>query len=105
MKNDTGVDMMQKAPICGALSLAIPVGIIGLFIYGMRHLGWGQCSTGLSMLLPIVLLGPVHIAGGIGFGIAGLKRKERWRWFSRLGILFGAYPLIVLAVSWIVAEI
>ena len=90
----------RPPPVCGIISVGITVSIIGVFVYGIGYAGWTNDSTGLMMLLRMMFFGPLMVFGGIGFGIAGLKRNERWRGLAVLGILLGCHPILLLAASW-----
>jgi len=89
-------------PVYGALAFAITTGIVLIFIHGIWIKGWGSSTKWLSLLLAVMLLGPAHVAGGLGFGIVSLKRRERWRGFAIVAILLGSYPLLMLAISWMI---
>ena len=90
-------------PAYGLLAFGITMGIVLIFIHGIWIKGWGSSTKWLSLLLAVMLLGPVHVACGMGLGIVSLKRKERWRGFAIVAMLLGCFPLLMLALSWIIA--
>ena len=90
-------------PVYGLIAFAITVGIVLIFVHGIAVKGWGSCAKGISLLLPVMFFGPMHVGFGVGLGIASLRRRERKRGFAIVAILLGSYPLLMLALSWMIA--
>jgi hypothetical protein len=92
--------MNIKKPICGTLSVAMPpVGLLVAYVgFTLIHEPSGPhqlAGAGMAILI-LSLLCPV---AGIGIGIAGLVRRERFRWLPVLGLLLN----IVTAASYLAA--
>ena len=80
--------MKTKKPICGILSVAMP--LVGLLVawlgFALNHEPSGPhqlAGAGLAILI-LSLLCPV---AGIAIGIAGMVRRERFRWLPFLGFV------------------
>ncbi|MEY4484123.1 MAG: hypothetical protein RL693_1575 [Verrucomicrobiota bacterium] len=79
----------KKKPVCGLLSIVMPpIGL--LFVFSMlaliqKPVGPEQLS-GAGIAIPILALS--SSVSGIGFGVMGMVRCERYRYLSEFGVVW-----------------
>lgn len=86
-------------PILGALSILLPAFGASLWWFVAKH---PQISNGLNgyagllIFLGLVGLSGMLVFGGIACAIAGLVRRERWRFLAILGLVLNLAILLLL---------
>lgn len=80
----------SSRPVLGILSILLPAFGAGLWLFFAKneHLGDGLNGyAGLFIFLGLVGLSGALVLGGVACGIAGLIRRERWRFIAIIGLL------------------
>jgi len=78
--------MNTKRPICGILSVTLP--LVGLLVADV-----GFALARLSVA--IFILSALCSIAGIGIGIAGLVRRERFHWLPILGLMLSTGTAVI----------
>jgi hypothetical protein len=80
-----------RRPIFGSLSILLPTFGAGVWMIFEKypHLGDGLNGyAGMFIYLVLILVSGALVFAGVGCGIAGLIRRERWRLLAVIGLLF-----------------
>ncbi len=79
--------MEYKKPICGILSVAMPLIALLLGLLGslLIHKPPGPHHPGVLLLLTLSLL---FLVSGIALSIAAMVRRERLRWLPAFGLVW-----------------
>lgn len=77
-------------PVLGALSIFLPAFGAGLWLFFAKNPRLGNGLNGYASLficIALVGLSGMLVFGGLVCGIAGLIRRERWRFLAVIGLL------------------
>jgi len=85
------------APLLGSLSILLPAFGAALWIMIAKHPHAGDALNGYAgmfIYLALLLLSAGLLFAGIGCGVAGLIRRERWRFLAIIGLLINLTILL-----------
>jgi hypothetical protein len=82
--------VQSKGPVFGSLSIILPTVGAGLWMVFARNPQLGESLNGYAgmfILLALMFASGGLVLAGIGCGIVGLVRRERWRFLAVIGLL------------------